>query len=140
MKRYAFDATRGEMFEIASGAWVSVDDARAAVERLMVDAAETEEAVKLARALIAGYQTQATSLAAANALLVDAIPANVSKAPWLIRRDEHFAACGFNPVTAAHLAEQPAPAPSHCPVCGPGRSPVGSCYQLGHLARRGPAP
>jgi hypothetical protein len=35
MKRYAFDATRGEMFEIASGAWVAVDDARAAVEQLM---------------------------------------------------------------------------------------------------------
>lgn len=42
MKRYAFDATRGEMFEIASGAWVSVDDARAAVERLMAAPTRTE--------------------------------------------------------------------------------------------------
>jgi len=33
VKRYAFDATRGEMFEVASGAYVSVDDLDAANAR-----------------------------------------------------------------------------------------------------------
>lgn len=33
-----------------------------------------------------------------------------------------------------HGRPEPA-APTHCPVCGLGRPPVGSCYQLGHLAR-----
>jgi len=33
VKRYAFDATRGEMFEVASGAYVSVDDLAAANAR-----------------------------------------------------------------------------------------------------------
>lgn len=67
-------------------------------------------------------------LAAANALLVDALPANVCKAPWLTRRDEHFAACGFNP------ASQPATAPAaNALLAAAERAVLDACAKEGPL-------
>jgi hypothetical protein len=122
--------------ELASLHLATTSEQRDEIERAESEAAALREKLQASHDANDTARLQAMAavgqLAAANALLVDAIPTNVCKAPWLTRRDEHFAACGFDPVKVAHLSGQPAarctctheagdsPCPVHrtCAGCG----------------------
>lgn len=76
MKRYAFDATRGEMFEIAHGAFYRVEEADAEVERLRAalkesaDEADSDlKVIQLAQAIIGAHNVNVARLATAKALI-----------------------------------------------------------------------
>jgi hypothetical protein len=151
MKRYAFDATRGEMFELASGAWVSVDDARAAVERLMAARLATAPDACVECALDVPLSKADTmtiwaelQLRADNPCEHDEAERRVLEAMGAIElgvleaiRDKQSCAPPiFHPPCMAELARrglEPAAAPdcrylgrcnsSRCPACNPGAKP-----------------
>jgi hypothetical protein len=79
------------------------DQSRAECERLreeLAGKAGYNVWMRAAKELGAKLDAAESKLAAANVLLVEALPESVCKADWLVRRDAHFVACGYDPTSA----------------------------------------